>query len=63
MRARSLADLYKTTKPERITPPAKPLVKQQAKKLPQGGKKASAPGRILAEEAVAKKQGARRAKP
>lgn len=50
-------------KKEVVTPPAKPLVRQQAAKLPAGGAKASAPGRILAEAAIAKKQGARRAKP
>ena len=60
MHKRSLADLYKTPKPERITPPAKKLVKQQANKLPSGGVGASAPGRILSEAAVAKEQGARR---
>lgn len=52
-----------TGKPEKITPPTKPLVKQQAKKLPLGGTKASAPGRILSEASVAKQQGARRGKP
>jgi hypothetical protein len=51
------------SKPEKITPPADKLVKQQAKKLPQGGSAASAPGRILVEKKVAKKQGARRANP
>ena len=48
------------SKPEKITPPAKPLVKREAKLLPKGGKGASAPGRIVAEAGVAKKQGARR---
>jgi hypothetical protein len=38
----------------------KELVSQQAKRLAQGGKGASAAGRILAEQRVAKTQGAKR---
>lgn len=52
--------MARAAKPEKITPPAKPLVKREAKLLPKGGKGASAPGRILVEEKIAKKQGARR---
>ncbi len=55
--------MAKSGKPESITPPSKPLVRQQAAKLPEGGAKASAPGRILSEAAVAKKQEATRSKP
>jgi hypothetical protein len=63
MRVRSLASLYKTSKPERIEPPAAKLASQQAKVLAKGGPKASAAGRILAELSVAKRQHARRPKP
>ena len=48
------------SKPERITPPAKKAVKKAAQGLPRGGAKAILPGRVLVEEKVAKKQGARR---